>query len=325
METVFDYAFTVFTPTYNRAHTLPRVWKSLQGQTFRDFEWLIVDDGSSDNTRELVAGWAAASDFPIRYLWQRNAHKKVASNLAVREARGFLFLTLDSDDECLPNSLERLWWHWLNIPEDERPRFSAVTGLCADPHGKIVGRPFPCSQWMDSDSIEVFHRYRACGEKWGFQRTDVMRAFPFPEDVDGYVPEGVAWSRISVQYKTRFINEILRIYHPTPDGITGSRQPEARSAQGNVVWMSSIFTIEWPYFRHNPAWFVRNAVNYTRFHLHCGKNPVGGALAFAPSATALIWTTFPLGCLAYVLDRLTFTRRLRMAMGSLSRRARAAA
>ena len=310
----YQFAFTVFTPTYNRAHTLPRVWNSLRQQTFRDFEWLIVDDGSADNTRELVSSWSAVADFPIRYFWQRNAHKKVASNLGVREARGQLVLTLDSDDECVPNALERLWWHWLNIPEAERRNFFSVTGLCADPSGKVVGSRFPCSEWLDSDAIEVFHRWHAYGEKWGFQRTDIMRAFPFPEDVEGYVPEGVAWSRISLRYKTRFVNEVFRIYHPSPDGITGKREPEARAAPGNVEWMSCIFRNEWPYFRYNRAWFIKNAVNFSRFHLHCRMNPLVNAFAFSPSATVLILGLFPLGCLAYGLDRLTLTQYLRRAI-----------
>lgn len=71
--------FTVFTATYNRAHTLPRVYESLKRQTLRDFEWLIVDDGSVDNTRQLVQAWCAEADFPIRYLWQEHAHKKSLS------------------------------------------------------------------------------------------------------------------------------------------------------------------------------------------------------------------------------------------------------
>jgi glycosyltransferase involved in cell wall biosynthesis len=322
MSDTFPLAFTVFTPTYNRAHTLPRVWNSLRQQTFRDFEWLIVDDGSSDNTRELVSSWLQVSDFPIRYLSQRNAHKKTASNVAAREARGRLFLTLDSDDECVPKALERLWWHWMNIPDSKRASFSAVTGLCAYPNGRVVGRRFPCSQWLDSDSIEIFHRWRVYGEKWGFQRTDIMRIFPFPEEVQGYVPEGVVWCRISLQYKTRFVNEVLRIYHQSPDSITRKRQPEDRSAPGNVVWMSSIFENEWPYFRYNRAWFVRLGVNFTRFHLHSRSDPILKAFDFNRSATALILALFPLGCLAYGLDRLTLTRYLRAAIQHIGKRSR---
>jgi len=112
----WQYRFTVFTPTSNRAHTLSRVYESLKRQTFRDFEWLIVDDGSTDNTREVVEGWQREKLFIIRYFWQKNAHKKVAFNRGVLEADGKFFITLDSDDEALPEALDILDRHWCNIP-----------------------------------------------------------------------------------------------------------------------------------------------------------------------------------------------------------------
>src|SRR5437762_2817315 len=96
--------FTVFTPTYNRAGTLPRVYESLKAQTFRDFEWIIVDDGSADSTQELVQSWIGDLDFPIRYFRQQNQGKHVAVNLGVKEARGEFFLNLDSDDACVPEA-----------------------------------------------------------------------------------------------------------------------------------------------------------------------------------------------------------------------------
>lgn len=89
--------FTVFTPTYNRAHTLLRVFSSLQAQTFQDFEWLIVDDGSTDGTEELIKHWGSESHFPVRYFKQENRGKHVAFNRGVREATGQFFLPLDSD------------------------------------------------------------------------------------------------------------------------------------------------------------------------------------------------------------------------------------
>src|SRR3974390_2817293 len=99
---VEPYAFTVFTATYNRAHTLHRVYDSLCAQTLHDFEWIVIDDGSTDNTAELIDDWAKAAQFPIRYFKQNHSGKHVAHNLAVREARGLFFLPLDSDDACLP-------------------------------------------------------------------------------------------------------------------------------------------------------------------------------------------------------------------------------
>lgn len=96
--------FTVFTPTYNRAHLLHRVYESLKKQTCKDFEWLIVDDGSTDATGDLIAAWQQESltDFPIRYIWQDNGHKKSAFNRGVKEAHGELFVPWDSDDVSSP-------------------------------------------------------------------------------------------------------------------------------------------------------------------------------------------------------------------------------
>ena len=85
------FLFTVFTASYNRAHTLHRVYDSLCAQTLRDFEWIVIDDGSSDNTADLIANWAEAADFPIRYFKQEHCGKHIAHNLAVREGEGFLF------------------------------------------------------------------------------------------------------------------------------------------------------------------------------------------------------------------------------------------
>lgn len=160
----FRYTFTVFTPTYNRAHTLHRVYESLALQTLRNFEWLIVDDGSTDNTKELVDKWQNQAGSPIRYIRQDRQGKHVAFNRGVREAYGELFLTLDSDDACVPGALERFKYHWDAIPADKRRAFSAVTVLCKDHHGKPVGTRFPCDP-TDSDSLEIRYKYKVKSEK----------------------------------------------------------------------------------------------------------------------------------------------------------------
>lgn len=102
----FDYTFTVFTPTYNRSHLLGRLYESLKRQTFRDSEWVIVDDGSTDQTQELVKHWQMEASFPIRYFWQPNSGKHVAYNRGLQEARGFLFADIDSDDFFAPEALD---------------------------------------------------------------------------------------------------------------------------------------------------------------------------------------------------------------------------
>lgn len=298
-----QYAFTVFTPTFNRAHTLSRVWNSLQRQTFKDFEWIVVDDGSCDNTRELVSTFKRRSEFPVKYLWQRHGHKKTAYNFAVREALGILFVPFDSDDECVPTALERFWWHWNNIAVSTREQFSAVTALCAYTDGSLVGDRFPCTEWRDADSIEMAHRWKTSGDKWGFQRTDILRQFPFPENINGLVPEGVVWTQISLHYKTRFVNEVLLIVHRSPDGLTGSSRPMKEVASGTAYWISSMFRYEAQYLRYNPKWFVRCAINYTRFYLHCNGSPLSRAFGFRKTVTVLLVAMYPLGRLAYLIDR----------------------
>src|SRR5260370_1633948 len=176
----YRYVFTVFTRTFNRSQTLSRVYEGLRLQTFRDFEWLIVDDGSTDGTKEIVEKWQTESAFVIRYIYQENQGKLAAFNHGVQEARGELFVTLDSDDACVPQALERLKYHWDGIPTAEKDKFSAVTALCKDQNGRLVGDEFP-RDVLDFDSIELVFKYNVKDEKWGFHRHDGFKQFPFPK------------------------------------------------------------------------------------------------------------------------------------------------
>ncbi len=108
------YLHGLYAHVQSRANAPSRL-ESLLPQTYRDFEWLIVDDGSSDDTKQLVESWQAESKFPIRYIHQQNQGKHTAFNRGVQQAQGELFLTVDSDDAFVPNSLERFLYHWNSI------------------------------------------------------------------------------------------------------------------------------------------------------------------------------------------------------------------
>ena len=138
-----SFTFTVFTATRDRAHTLPRVYESLKGQTLRDFEWLIIDNESTDGTPDLVTRWQDEAPFPVRFFYPADGGQQGSRNRAVAEARGQLFLTFNSDDSCPPTTLERFKAHWDSIPEDVRPHFSGVTGHTVDEHGNRIGSAFP--------------------------------------------------------------------------------------------------------------------------------------------------------------------------------------
>jgi glycosyltransferase involved in cell wall biosynthesis len=302
------YLFTVFTPTYNRAATLPRVYRSLQAQSFRDFEWLIVDDGSTDDTRSLVESWQAESSFPIHYFWQERQHKKAAFNRGVTEANGELFLTLDSDDEMFPAALATFRRIWLGIPERERYRYSAVTGLCAYPDGTVVGDSYPRSP-LDSDSLETVHRWKIDGEKFGFQRTDILRKFSFPIDINGYVPEGVVWFAIArAGYVTRYVNEALRIYHQTEGSIVhvGSSLVAIRYAEGTAFAASEELSTDLSHWGlTDPLYFMKRAALYTCARLsmieqRCAKTyALRGILS-----RLLVLLMSPVGLALYLRDRI---------------------
>ena len=264
----YQYLFTVFTPTYNRAHTLHRVYDSLVSQTFRDFEWLVLDDGSTDRTKTLLSGWREEADFPIRYLYQPNQGKHVAYNHAVPKARGALFLTLDSDDSCVPHALKTLKYYWETIPEGRRSLFTAVNVLCRDERGRVIGTSFS-NHVTDSDYLACRYRWKLSGERWEFQRTDVMLEFPFPVPPVrlSYVPEGIVWSRIARKYKTRYVNEPLRGYFDTEISLSRS-QDFKQNAYRRMFYRRVVLNEHLDFFRYAPLDFIRAAANYVRWSLH---------------------------------------------------------
>jgi len=260
----YKYTFTVFTPTFNRAHTLHKVYNSLKKQTFKDFEWLVVDDGSVDNTKALIEYWKSEASFDIRYFYQKNSGKHVAINKGVREAKGKFFLILDSDDACAPETLERFLEHWDSIPNEERKNFSGVSVLCMDAEGKIIGNEFPQSP-CDLTYLELMTRYGVVGEKWGFHRTEVLIEFPFPEiPGEKFIPEGLVWNRIGQKYKIRHVNEKLRIYEALSDGLSASSiRIRAKNPLGTRLYYQEFIKLPVPLL-----WRLRNLINYIRFSFH---------------------------------------------------------
>jgi glycosyltransferase involved in cell wall biosynthesis len=296
--------FTVFTPTYDRAPTLSRVYESLRAQTMRDFEWLIIDDGSTDGTDAMVEAWQAIADFPIRYVRQSNSGKHIAFARAVAIANGDLLLTLDSDDACTPDALARLRYHWEAIPVEVRARYVSVTGLCVDQHGRIVGDRFPADV-LDSDPVELAYRYHVHGEKWGFSRVDVLRAYPLESSVvTRFMPESIVWDAIGSRYRTRYVNEILRIYWIRDESRPDPSDAE-RHAPGLATWHRSILNRHIRWFRYAPMAFVLSAVHYVRFSAHIHDGPTAQLHSLHPVSARLLWAfALPAGYLVYARDRL---------------------
>lgn len=307
MSLPFEHTFTVFTPTFNRAHTLHRVYESLAAQTCRDFEWLVVDDGSTDNTRELVESWARAAPFAIRYIRQENQGKHVAHDVAVSAAKGSLFITLDDDDACRPRALEQLLSHWQNIPERERAQFSGVTVRCVDQHGHPVGDTFPC-EVFDATLRDFLYRYKIRGEHWGFQRTDVLRQHPYAAAANrGYVPDGLVWHRIGLTYRMRFAADTLRVYyrdaHPSLTART-FRAP-AGHAYGRRLYYAQVLDHDMSYLPVAPVQLMKAAIQFALASLQLRSSIHEQWRTLTSTAARALWVAaLPIAVVVHQRDRL---------------------
>ena len=216
----FDYKITVFTPTYNRAYIIENLYRSIQRQTYRGFEWLVVDDGSSDGTEALFAKWMEEdNDFAIRYIKQENGGKCRAINRGVQEARGEFFFTVDSDDYLTDDALEKVAKWAEELPKNEKySGFSANLGYSPiETPNKIFE-----TEYLDGTA---FDRYGAAdGERAMILYTDIMRQYPYPEfPGEKFMTEAVTWNRMAWDgLKVRYYNDIIWIYEYKPDGLTNA-------------------------------------------------------------------------------------------------------
>ena len=211
---------TVFTPTYNRAYIILNLYKSLQRQTFCDFEWLIVDDGSTDNTRELIKRWQNEENtFSIHYYWQENGGKCRAINEALKYANGELFFTVDSDDYLTDDALEKVVRWESDLPKGER--FCGVAGNLGTSPTETPNTIFP-GQYYEGSLLD---RYKNVdGERAIIFYTEIHRKFKYPEfPGEKFMTEAVVYNRIAAAgYKIRFYNDIIWIYKYIEDGLTKS-------------------------------------------------------------------------------------------------------
>ena len=204
-----QFAFSVFTATFNRSYCLHRAYQGLKTQTFRDFEWIIIDDGSNDNTKELVDQWKKEADFPITYIWQPNQGKHIAYNTAAPLLKGELFTSVDSDDSVKPCWLERFKFHWEGFSAKEKIGIAGVMCMAEDQNGQIIGDKFS-KDGVIVDFAKYLLTHKIVGDKGGFVQTKIFQAYPFPADVKNvYVPEGYFIHAMSRQWKVKLTNEIL--------------------------------------------------------------------------------------------------------------------
>ena len=213
---------TVFTPAYNRAHTIEKLYQALQRQSFRDFEWVVVDDGSSDNTEALFSQWIRENQsFRILYIKQANGGKHRAFNLGVMKASGEIFYTVDSDDYPADDSLSLIDATEKTIPPEKRAEFIGICGLKSYFDQTTIGTTFTDTEYLDIVSLDS-PKYHITGDRAGALYTELLKKYPFPEfEGENFLTECVVWDRMSADgYKLRFFNRTMTFCEYRKDGLT---------------------------------------------------------------------------------------------------------
>jgi glycosyltransferase involved in cell wall biosynthesis len=198
---------TVFTPAYNRAHTLPRTYRSLLGQSCKDFIWLIVDDGSTDGTAALVKSWMRQDNgFEIQYIYKENGGMHTAHNTAYENIHTELNVCVDSDDCMGENAVALILEKWESVKERG---YAGLIGLDADFDGKVIGAGFPAN--LQETTLSGYYAAGGSGDKKLVYRTDVIKRYPpYPTFAgEKYVALAYKYTLIDQDFKLAVLDRVL--------------------------------------------------------------------------------------------------------------------
>ena len=281
---------TIVTPTYNRGYIIHRLIASVLQQTDDNFKWIVIDDGSSDNTeaifRDFQKGYPA---FSFMYVKTENGGKQRAINLAVTMVDTEYVFIVDSDDYLVPDTIGRIN-QWINDKEINE-KYAGVSGVKGfDPQTPVSGKEIHfASGYVDATNLER-GKYGLSADMAEVYKTDILRKYPF-EVFPGekFVPEATVWDRIAKDgYKLRWHEDIIYICEYLPDGLTGQSWKLMRDnpmgyaklfntqlmTQDNKSWKTCLQMVTQLILGHHWAYIFRS------------NNP-GKALMFTPAAFLL--------------------------------------
>lgn len=265
---------TVFTPTYNRANTLKRAFESLMRQSSKDFEWLIIDDGSTDNTKSIVSDFISKADFPIHYYWKENGGRHTAVNFSYQYLNTPYVVTLDSDDELLPDAIEKMINTWKSIPQEDYERFWCISGREENAEtGEMVGIPYPpnINQLHGRKQRKEILKYK--GEKHCCRKVSIHIQYPFPIYSDTkFVTENTVWDVINRKYDQYCVNDIYgRYYTDSPDSL--DKGGTHKSTRHRTFYYAGLFYVnelfDEIFFNKDVAFFT---VNLSRCAMLTGES-----------------------------------------------------
>lgn len=251
---------TIFTPVYNRAYIIPQLYESLKKQTSKDFEWLIVDDGSSDNIKELVDLWVEKEkDFPIRFIFQKNGGKHTAINRGVQLAQGEFFFIVDSDDYLTPDAVSWIIQASKGIQYDIG--YAGISGIRIHPDGTKIGGGSDFGV-INTNALDIRFKYHIVGDLAEIYKTDVLRKYPFPKyENERFCPEALVWNRIARRYNLRYVHKGIYVCEYREDGLTAKITALRRkSPVTSSIYYSELYREKIPLIQK-----IKAAINFHRF------------------------------------------------------------
>ena len=226
---------TIFTPAYNRAHTLPRTYESMCRQACKEFIWLIVDDGSQDNTAELVKQWQSQDNgFEIRYVYKENGGMHTAHNTAYEHIDTELNTCIDSDDKLAPGAVEHILAKWEQV---KGCGYAGIIALDSDFDGNVIGKGFP--EGMTETTVIGYYSAGGSGDKKLIYRTEIIKKYPPYPVFEGekYVSLAYKYRLIDQTFKMAVLNEVVCHVEYQPDGSTGTMWRQyLKNPKGWMFW-----------------------------------------------------------------------------------------
>lgn len=260
---------TLFTPTYNRRKTLQRLYDSIKNQTFKDFVWLIVDDGSTDDTDVLIHSFIQEDLVNIKYVYKENGGKHTATKLAWDIVSTPYITEIDSDDELMPDAMEIIEKSWIEIEQSGHSEIGRICMFCKNEQGSIVGHgnyALPIGmQYYDTSFFHLILNERCHKELAGSYSLDKMKeCFSFDDylwhtETNHFFGEGIYWARLGRRYKIRLLNYVGRIYHTDgDDSLLRGNTSESINGLYNRLTNAVYFTDDnIDQFWRNPIHFIR--------------------------------------------------------------------
>ena len=263
---VTDKRVSIITPVYNRKEELLRAFESIKNQSSTDFEYIVVNDGSTIDIDDMVINFISNVPFPALYIKKDNGGVHTARNLAIKYARGEMVCSCDSDDELVNTAIETLLNAWDSLKDEDKPLYREICARCIDEKGNEDGPKFP-------DGINNLPWKRAYkitnkinGEHFGFWKRDTLLNNPWPEP-EGItlVNEGVVWNKLSKKYRSYFINDVVLIIHRENDNSYTRSKKSSIQAIKNACWNMAYSINHWRECAKPKISYLKTMVFYITF------------------------------------------------------------